>query len=270
MGMVGTIESLWRYPVKSMRGEKCAEIFAGFAGVYGDRLFGFTSSANRAGFPFLSVSEHREMLQCQPRFRYPAKAIAPPNLLEAQRIAPGATPLFARPADLMVDVETPDGRTFALDDPALLERLRAGVDSRHEVTLLRSERALTDCRPLSLVSLQTIRQLEEEIGAPIDQRRFRSNIYLDLSLGEGFAEDRFVGRRLCLGEKVVVSILERDPRCAVVTFDPATGEKSPALLKAIAQGHDNGAGVYAAVLVEGLVRRGDTVELLDEGNPPET
>ena len=41
MNIVGTVESLWRYPVKSMRGEELIEIFAGYAGVYGDRLFAF-------------------------------------------------------------------------------------------------------------------------------------------------------------------------------------------------------------------------------------
>ena len=50
--MVGTVESLWRYPVKSMRGEEMEELFAGYAGVYGDRLFAFESSASAKGFPF--------------------------------------------------------------------------------------------------------------------------------------------------------------------------------------------------------------------------
>jgi uncharacterized protein len=39
MGIIGQVESVWRYPVKSMRGEAMVEIFAGFSGVYGDRLY---------------------------------------------------------------------------------------------------------------------------------------------------------------------------------------------------------------------------------------
>ena len=54
MGIVGKVESLWRYPVKSMRGEELDEMFAGYAGVYGDRLFAFESSAGRKGFPFFT------------------------------------------------------------------------------------------------------------------------------------------------------------------------------------------------------------------------
>lgn len=52
MGLIGTVESLWRYPVKSMRGEELEELFAGFSGVQGDRRFAFKSSASPADFPY--------------------------------------------------------------------------------------------------------------------------------------------------------------------------------------------------------------------------
>jgi len=44
MSVTGAVESVWRYPVKSMRGEKLESAFVGFAGVYGDRLFAFRNS----------------------------------------------------------------------------------------------------------------------------------------------------------------------------------------------------------------------------------
>jgi uncharacterized protein YcbX len=46
MNRIGTVESLWRYPVKSMRVEEVIEMFVGFSGVYGDRLFAVQSSAS--------------------------------------------------------------------------------------------------------------------------------------------------------------------------------------------------------------------------------
>jgi uncharacterized protein len=104
--------------------------------------------------------------------------------------------------------------------------------------------------------------LAEETGTPVDKRRFRANIYVDLTSAEGFAENEFVGRSLQIGPKVVVRILERDSRCMVITLDPDTGEKTPALLKKVAQAHDGMAGVYGAVLVEGTLRKGDSVEVL--------
>ena len=138
-----------------------------------------------------------------------------------------------------------------------------GQRPNHQISLLRSERALTDCRPLSIFAVQTARKIGEEAGLTVDKRRFRANVYLDLPSSDGFAEDEFVGRSLRLGPKVVVSIRQRDSRCMVITVDPDTAEKEPTVLKQVAQHHSGMAGVYGAVLVEGMLRKGDPVELLD-------
>src|SRR5881409_3879226 len=209
MSIIGKVDSLWRYPVKSMHGEELDESFAGFSGVYGDRLFAFKSSASPEGFPYFTAREQQRLLQYRPRFRYPDKAARPINLTEAEKM--GANPLSADPSELMVDVETPDGRTLAVDDPALIDMIRADIDQKHQLTLMRSERALTDCRPVSIFSLQSARQLGEETGTPIDKRRFRANVYVDLTSAQGFAENEFVGKSLRIGQKVVVTVLERDP-----------------------------------------------------------
>ncbi len=217
MSTIGTVESLWRYPVKSMCGEELGELFASYAGVYGDRLFAFESSAGRKGFPFFTGREQRQMIRYQP----------------------------------------------AIDDPALIDHLRTNIDEKHQLTLRRSDKAMTDCRPLSIFAVQSAKKLGEETGITVDKRRFRANVYLDLTSSDGFAEDAFVGRSMRIGSKVVVSVLERDPRCMMITLDPDTAEKSPAILKAVAQAHSGMAGVYGAVLVEGMMHKGDPVELLD-------
>jgi len=261
MAAIGIVESLWRYPVKSMRGEELDEMFAGYAGVYGDRIFAFESSANSKGFPFFTGRDKREMIRCRARFRHPDKAARPINLTEAEKS--GATPIYAEPNDLMIDVETPDGKTFSIDDPDLIDNLRAGLDDKHELKLLRSDKAITDCRPLSIFAVQTAQKLGEETGVAVDKRRFRANVYVDLTSSGAFAEDQFVGKSLRIGAKVIVAILERDARCMMITLDPDTAEKEPALLKKVAQTHAGMAGVYGAVLVEGMLRKGDPVELLD-------
>ena len=262
MSIIGKVDSLWRYPVKSMRGEELGEAFAGFSGIYGDRLFAFRSSASPKGFPYFTAREQRRLLQYRPRFRYPDKAARPINLTEAESM--GANPVSADPSELMVDVEAPDGKTtLAIDDPALMELLRTDIDQKHQLTLMRSERALTDCRPFSMFSLQSARQLAQETATQIDKRRFRANVYVDLASGKGFAENELVGRSVRIGSKVIVTILERDPRCMMITLDPDTGEKTPAILKKVAQAHEGMAGVYGAVLVEGMLHKGDSVELLD-------
>jgi uncharacterized protein YcbX len=263
MTVVGTVESLWRYPVKSMRAEELNEIFVGYGGVYGDRLFAFESSASPRGFPFFTGRDQREMIRYRPRFRHPEKAARPVNYAEALKHSPNVNPIGAHAAELMIDVETPDGKTLAIDDPKLMEHLRSGTNGEHRLTLLRSDKAITDCRPLSLFAVQTVKKLGEEAGVDIDKRRFRANVYLDLKSSEGFVEDKFVGKSLRIGSRVVVSIVGRDGRCVMITLDPDTAERTPAILKAVAQNHDGKAGVYAVVLVEGTIHKGDTIELLD-------
>ncbi len=264
MDVTGRVDSLWRYPVKSMRGEELEETFVAFSGIYGDRLFAFKSSSRPSGFPYLTGREQEEMLLYRPRFRHPDRAAKPVNLTEAESIAPGATPLFADPADLIVDVETPSGESLAIDDPALASMLGGGTgDDTRSLTLLQSHRAMTDCRPVSLFAVQTVAQISAEIGITVDKRRFRANIYLDLESTDGFAEDMFVGRKLRIGEKTVISILERDPRCKMISIDQDTAKPGPEILKNVVRAHDGKAGVYGAVLVEGTIHKGDVIELLD-------
>jgi uncharacterized protein len=261
--IVGTVESLWRYPVKSMGGEMLDESFVGFSGVYGDRCYAFKNSGARRGFPYLNANVQQQMLLYRPRFRHPERALRPPNLTEAESIAPGVTPANAEPEDLALDVLTPAGAVVAVEDPALMAMLGEGLRGDNQLTLVRSDRALTDCRPVSLISLQTVRQIEGELGRPVDKRRFRANVYLDLASGDGFSEDELVGRRLRLGPKAVVAVLERDPRCKMISLDPDTGEHDPEVLRKVAQAHEAFAGVYCAVLVEGVLSAGDAVELVD-------
>ena len=97
----------------------------------------------------------------------------------------------------------------------------------------------------------------------VDKRRFRANIYLNLDKAGGFAENVYVGRKLRVGQKVVLSVLERDPRCKMITLDPETAEPQAELLRTVAKGHGGNAGVYGAVLVEGTVARGDKIEVLE-------
>src|SRR5215204_1806575 len=120
MTTIGTVESLWRYPVKSMRGEEMPEVFMGFSGIYGDRCYAFKNSAARKGFPYLNANVQQRMLLYHPQFRHPQRASRPPNLTEAESIAPGVTPANGDAEDMMVDVVTPSGEIVPVDDPALI------------------------------------------------------------------------------------------------------------------------------------------------------
>ena len=262
MTTIGTVESLWRYPVKSMRGAEMSEVFMGFSGIYGDRCYAFKNSAARKGVPYLIATTQQRMLRYCPQFRYPERSLQPPNLIEAESIAPGITPANGDAEDMILDVVTPSGEIVSVDDPELLRLLGEGISEKNQLKLVRSDRALTDCRPVSLISLPTIGQIEAELSIPLDKRRFRANIYCNFTSGDGgFAEDNFVGRRLRIGSSAIIMVLERDPRCKMISLDPDTGEHNPEILRKVVKAHDNLAGVYSAVLVEGLLKKGDFIEL---------
>jgi uncharacterized protein YcbX len=184
-------------------------------------------------------------------------------LIEAETRGPGLTPLFPSNEDLALEIEAPNGEVLSASDPALPGLIGGDQLNASDLTIIRSDRAMTDCRPLSLLATQTIDGIGRAVGLTLDKRRFRENLYVDLFGTEGFAEDAFVGRRLRIGPKLTVNILERDIRCRMIGIDPETLDENPEVLRHVAKHHDNAAGVYAAVLVEGLVRPGDEIVLLD-------
>ena len=262
MTLVGRVQSLWRYPVKSMRGEQLSEAFLGFPGVYGDRLYAFRSSAAPSGFPYLTGREYGRMLLYRPVFRHPDKMRQPPNLADAEALAPGITPVYAEAAERMVDVEVPGGDVLAIDDSNLRTRMRDEVRERHQLTLMESDRAMTDCRPISILSLQTVGQLSRELGFDLDKRRFRANVYIDLQSENGFGEDMFVGRTLRIGERASLAVTDRDARCKMITLDPETGETEPAIMRQVTRSHEGRVGVYGAVLIAGVIRPQDEIHLV--------
>jgi uncharacterized protein YcbX len=262
MTQIGTIDSLWRYPVKGMKGETLSSAFIGFSGVYGDRVYAFTSAAAPAGFPFHTAREQEDLLLYTPAFKAADLATAPINLAEADSMAPGMTPLYAPISALEVDVTTPDGAVFPVDSPALIEDLKTRLGDELNICLMQSERALTDCRPISLFSLQTVSGLAEEIAEPVDKRQFRANLYADFAGKSPFYEKSLVGARIKVGEKAELMLIDNDPRCKMITLNPDTGKASPKILRHVTQSHNGQAGLYTVVLVEGVVKEGDPIVLM--------
>jgi uncharacterized protein YcbX len=261
MHAVGTVESLWRYPIKSMAGESLPAAFIGYAGMYGDRTYAFLHSSGPPGFPYFTARERGQMLLYRPRFRNPAMASMPPNHAEALKLAE-LSPVYPSLAELEVEVTTPSGELLAADDPALLTML-AGGKPVPGLSLIRSHRAMIDARPVSLISLETIQQLGDEVDMPLDKRQFRANVYVQLGTAQGFGEAAFVGRRLQIGPRVVVAVLEQDARCKMITIHPDTAEETPKVMRNVARAHNGNAGVYCAVMTEGVVQPGDPIVLLD-------
>ena len=239
MRAIGTVLQLWRFPVKSMRGETLSEARLLPHGIEGDRRFAVMSTAAPSGKPLLSSVERTSTL------RY------------AARLGPA-------PA-----VTTPEGLTLPLPSPALLEALQStiaqpGAQLRLEDSTLNStETPFFDVRPVSLISQATLRALAAELGRPLDPLRFRSNLVLAFSDDRAFAEDALTGTTLRFGEAdgPRLRILERIPRCRIVSLDPETTAAHPTLLRHLAHRHGGRVGIYARVERPGTLQLGDAVWL---------
>lgn len=244
MERIGTLEILRRYPVKSMKGEDLEEAFMSYGGLIGDRVYAFVDETNTSNFPWMTARQKGELVLFKPRFRS----------------APRPEKQYPDMEEYSLDVETPEGEVFDIRDPAFASYL--GKRFEKPLTLRFSEKGMWDSRPVSLFGMDTLRALEGETGLSLDHRRFRANCYVRWESGQPFFEDGLVGRTLQIGEKAKIVISKKDVRCVVVTLDPETAAPTPRILTHLARAHENCAGVYAVVLQEGIVRRGDSVSVL--------
>ena len=258
MEPIGTLAAVWRYPVKSMAGEEVAQAFVGYGGLLGDRAFAFIREGGMRGFPWHTAREQEDLVTYRPRFRQSTDGLADIDFSLA--LGPGVNPLLPAVGAFDVEVATPDGRVLPLRSAELAAELarRSGAP----LTLHSSERSLADCRPISLLGNATVRGLAAEIGRPLDPRRFRANFYADWLDDRPFREDELVDRTLRVGDKLLITVLERDPRCKMITIDPDTGDTAPEIHRHVMVAHGGMAGIYAAVLREGVVRAGDPVHLV--------
>lgn len=138
-------------------------------------------------------------------------------------------------------------------DPALAAELGPGV------RVIKQHRGIFDTMPLSLLTAQTLASLGRLVGTDLAPARFRPNLLVEAS-GRGFPEDTWVGRVLRIGG-VRMRVDQRDKRCVVVTVDPVTLRRDPAILRAIARERDARLGVYGSTVKPGRVMVGDPVEL---------
>lgn len=236
MTPIGEVITINRYPVKSMRGERLEEAELRWTGLIGDRQYAFVRESNSSRFPWLTGREVADLVRHAPRFPDPANIPATP------------------PA-----VTTPDGASFALDDPALRERLARAAGEG--VRLMHLGKGCQDAMPVSVVATETLCRLESRFGAPLGLDRFRINIVIEADPAHGRETD-WLGRVLRFGaDGPTLSLGCGIQRCSMVTIDPATAERDAAVLRMVARDFDNQVGAYGSAGRLGVIRRGDPVFL---------
>ena len=275
---VGVVRELWRYPVKSMLGERLDEFFAGEGGVVGDRAWALRDPQSRN---ILSAKKWPRLLDFQARYQ------TPPN--------GGAGEVLIR---------LPDGRATRADDPQAsstisdalghdvrLERAQAGVKSKAEIDTRTifgdvpveqifpqwTAATMPDVFKLPLGTffdsaivhvlatgtLEHLRGLSPK-GTVIDPRRYRPNIYIEtLPELSGFVEDAWIGRTLEVGETLRIVAMEPALRCVMTTHRQSELPRDLGVLRTAAQHHAAKVGVFASIGAPGTVRLGDPVFVAD-------
>ena len=259
---IGTIESVWRYPVKGMRGEEVPHIYTAYTGLMGDRIYGVVAADGDPGHPWHTGRNQEEFVLYKASYASSEDLLLPENLdATYSEWAPGIDPLYPDADAFKVSVATPGGLTYDdIESPAFIADLEqlTGRSLRVHVT----QRGIFDARPVSLISLSTVARLGEELGINMDKRRFRANFYVEWDhQDDPFFELSLVGKILKIGKWLELAIVERDPRCTMITLDPDTAEETPRLLQHLGRKHNGDAGVFAAVLQRGRVNQGDPIVL---------
>lgn len=234
---IGEVEALFRYPVKSMRGERLDAADLGWHGLAGDRRLALRRPADRSGFPWLTATKLPELLRFAPLRRGPGDA--------------GTLPTHVR---------TPEGEELALFG----EQLAAEVGRRHgsPVEMVHLNRGIFDEASISVITSTTVGEVGRLAAQPPDVRRFRPNILMASSRSVPFEEDEWVGGVLSFGdtgEAAAIHVTNRDERCAMVNFDPESARAAPEVLKAIVRVRDNKAGVYGTVTRQGRITVGQPI-----------
>lgn len=276
---VGALEELWRYPIKSMLGERIARATVDELGIRGDRRLALidreTGKIASAKAPRL----WRDLLQC-------SAALADDGEKEgAVRITlPDAKPLWSTDDDADEQLSDFVGRPVRLSDTppadAELDRsvpdevLRAGVEAEVEAKVVRIGSGspggtFVDFAPLHLITTSTLDRIAE-LGrrGEVEQRRYRPNLVLRTS-ETGFVENDWLGRELRIGADLRLQVIAMTPRCAVPTLAHGVLARDTAALRTLAEhnrvvplpglGPEPCAGVYARVVTPGQIESGDKV-----------
>ncbi|HEY1013931.1 MAG TPA: MOSC domain-containing protein [Herpetosiphonaceae bacterium] len=235
---VGVVRALWRYPVKSMLGERCAALDLDSRGVAGDRLYAVRDAAGKFG----SGKNTRRFCRIDGLLGFAARSVA------------------AGPA-----VVFPDGRLFAAGDPALDAALSAALG---QPLSLAREVAVShlDAGPVHLLTTAALAWLADRLpGSAIDERRFRPNLVIEAA-GAAPIEHGWVGCVLAVGA-ARLQVTGLAERCLMVDLPQGALPRDGGILRELAGAALPGEppapfGVYARVLAPGPVLAGDAVQQL--------
>lgn len=230
--MVGTVQELRRYPVKSMAAESLETSAVSWHGFAGDRRWAFIRPGmERSGFPWLTIREKPDLWRYQPRF------LDPIDVESSKTI-----------------VRTPDDAELEVADPELARRLGDSV------RVIKQYGGVFDTFPLSVLTVQSVEGLSALVGQTLGPLRFRPNILINASESDPFPEDRWAGATLLIGT-LRCRLDKRDKRCVMVNTDPSNLSSNSDVLRTLATKREAQFGMYGSTVQPGEISVGDPVYL---------
>lgn len=273
----GAVESIWRYAVKSMRGEGLDEALVIDGGILGDRAYTFIDQSNgkvaSAKFP----KKWGKLVEYSAAFTEPPRhGAAPPPVRitgpTGEELVSGDEDPSARLSDIL---GRPVVLTTVRPESVSLERLDplAAGEAILDIGDIMMEGRFADYAAFHILTTATLTRLSELCPeADFDLRRFRPNLVVETGEQSGFVENDWVGRTIAIGEDVRLRVSDPTPRCAIPTLGQADLPKSPQILKTLVEHNKLAvpllegellpcAGVYAFVVQGGTLRKGDRVRV---------
>lgn len=274
--VVGTVQVLRRYPVKSMLGEGVASSDVTQRGLAGDRRLALVHRETGKVASAKNPRVWRGLLSLTAESLGPAVRITAPDSTSVRStdgdVDDVLSGLLGRPVTL---TDTPPTQA-TLDRAEPEEVLRSGLDARVPVEVSRlgtgsPEGTFFDFAPLHLLTTSTLDRIAESSPRKaVESERYRPNIVIHTPVG-GFVENGWVGQELRVGDEIVLRILVPTPRCSVPTLEHGDLPRDTAALRVLAQhnrvvplealGPQPCAGVYAEVVRPGRIGVGDEVRL---------
>jgi hypothetical protein len=281
---IGTISQLWRYPVKSMGGERLEVAALTWRGIPGDRGWavydesrGGVTSAKR--LPLLRTCRAQYSREPVPGAGSPPAEITFPDGAAVSTDSPAAarrlTDLLGRPVALR-----PLGPAGSEAAPRLTSEGESSETIRALMGILPEEpmpdmsefpperlRLLRqgnffDALPIHLLTRTTLRTLARLAPESVwDERRFRPNVCIEADDPEGYPELGWIRRRVRVGT-AVIEVVTGCPRCVMVTQPVDDVPEDHRVMRTLVRETKHTAGIYAGVLEEGEVRVGDRVEIV--------
>jgi uncharacterized protein len=268
--VLGSIVSLWRYPVKSMLGEELNAAEVAKRGLLGDRAYALVDSTDGKVASAKNPRKWPQLFDCRAALadvpRTGVKAlpihITLPDGTIVNSEQPGLNQIFSKVLKREVKLcALPDVQKATAEEywPDI-----EGLDHRDIVTDFGlPEGTFFDCALVHLLTTATLDRLRELYPqGRFEVRRFRPNFVVETPSGHmDFVENAWIGQVLAIGDAVRLSITGPCPRCVMTTLPQGDLPKDPGILRAAARHNRANVGIYASVLQGGTVRRGDSVRL---------